>query len=192
MPPTHLSIAMTPLTREAAPAQAQPVTFEALYDAHYEQVYYRALRYAGGRQAWAEDITQEVFITLMEHLHTLDPTRDAAPWLMRVTTNKSLNKLKREALWSHKLMPRWLSQQREQDTIDPEALTGAREELVAIYEAVYNLPPKQRVALLLHRVDGLTLEQVGQEMGHSKGYISKLIQRAEAKLKPHGGSRHDD
>lgn len=172
-------------------ADERRARFEALYQAYYDKIYYRALRYAGGRQAWAEDITQEVFIALLEHLHTLDPTVDALPWLYRVTTNRSLNKLKREALWSHKLMPKWLGQQRRADHIDPEALTGAKQELISLYSAVHSLPPKERVAFLLHRVEGLNLEEVGQQMGHSKGYISKLVQRAQERLEATGAQDHE-
>ena len=177
---------MTTTRAQAAPSQSAQADararFEALYEAHYEQVYRRALRYGAGRRDWAEDVAQEVFMTMMSHLDRLDPTRDAWPWLGRVTTNTSLKRLRREALWRHKLMPRWLSQQRLSDGLDPQVRAELRQELQSLYEAVHALPPKERVAVLLHRVDGLTLEEVGRELGHSKGYVSKLVQRADAAL----------
>ncbi|MEC9398965.1 MAG: sigma-70 family RNA polymerase sigma factor [Myxococcota bacterium] len=160
----------------------------ALYDANYERIYRIGLRYGGGRQDWAEDIIQEVFITMVDHLDTLKEGVDPGPWLARVATNKCLNKLRRESRWNA-LLPSWARTHQQQSyNLDPELLADARQSVRRAYELIQDLPPKERAAFFMHRLDGMTQEEVGEQLGHTKGYVNKLIKRAEQRLLDAGWS----
>ena len=80
---------------------------DRLYRQHHRAVFRLALRYGLGDEAWAEDIMQDVFITLFDELATLDDHQRLEGWLYRVTTNRCLRKLRREQFMQRPLV-RWL------------------------------------------------------------------------------------
>ena len=163
---------------------------EALYLEHRDFVYRLALRYGGGSHAWAEDVTQEVFLRLFDVVAELrDEGSPAAlePWFYRVTTNRCLNRLRAERLRDSAPV-RWLLGRRAEDrnSRDPERVTAAREGLEQAGAVLASLPPKERVAFSMHVLDGKKQIEIAELLGHSKGYVSKLIARAEDRIRSAG------
>ncbi len=168
---------------------------EALYLEHREFVYRLALRYGGGSHAWAEDMTQEVFLRLFDVVEGLQGAgsepKSLEPWFYRVTTNRCLNRLRGERL-RNSAPVRWLLGRRSEDERNPERVTAAREGLEHASAVLASLPPKERVAFSMHVLDGKKQIEIAEVLGHSKGYVSKLITRAEERIRaagwevPHG------
>src|SRR5262249_43959207 len=52
----------------STPRAAFAAEAEALYRRHHRLVFRVALRYGGGNTAWAEDVTQDVFVDLLKAL----------------------------------------------------------------------------------------------------------------------------
>lgn len=161
---------------------------EALYVEHREFVYRLALRYGSGSHAWAEDVAQEVFLRLFDVLDSLEE-RDGLggmePWFYRVTTNRCLNRLRAERL-RNAAPVRWLLGRRNTDPRDPERVTAARQGLEQASAVMASLPPKERVAFSMHVLDGKKQIEIAEVLGHSKGYVSKLIARAEERVRAAG------
>src|SRR5262249_34416359 len=67
-----------------------------LYDAHGARTYRLALRYGGGDRSFAEDLTQEVFLELIERLDRGHEIHNVGGWLYRATIHRALNRLRRE------------------------------------------------------------------------------------------------
>lgn len=161
------------------------VRVDALYRRHHVLVYRLALRYGRGNAAWAEDVTQEVFLCLLGVLERLDEREGLEPWLYRVTTNRCLNRLRRERV--REAAPvRWLLGAKTKDPVDPERLAAAREGLDQAWGALDALSPKERVAFCMYHLDGKLLTEIGELIGHSKGYVCKLIKRAETHVRAAG------
>ena len=163
---------------------------EVLYLEHRDRVYRLALRYGGGSHAWAEDITQEVFLRLFDVVDGLQDDGSPAtlePWFYRVTTNRCLNRLRAERLRDSAPV-RWLLGRRADDgqSRDPERVTAAREGLALADAVLASLPPKERVAFSMHVLDGKKQIEIAELLGHSKGYVSKLIARAEERIRSAG------
>ncbi|MEM1350213.1 MAG: sigma-70 family RNA polymerase sigma factor [Myxococcota bacterium] len=163
---------------------------EVIYNAYYEKVYRSAVRYGAGNTAWAEDITQEVFMKLVKNLDSLHEGVDPGPWLARVTANTCLTKLKRQHFWDHKI-PKWIFRDAQTMHVTPERVADARDSVRKAHALVQSLPPKERMAFLMHRVEHMTMDEIGEQLGHSKGYISKLISRAQSKLRAAQWSNDD-
>lgn len=180
----------TPDVLDAAEVSATE-RVEALYVQHREFVYRLALRYGGGSHAWAEDVTQEVFLRLFDVLAQLEDDRAMEPWFYRVTTNRCLNRLRSERL-RNSAPVRWLLGRRNEDGRNPERVTAARQGLEQAGAVLASLPPKERVAFSMHVLDGKKQTEIAEVLGHSKGYVSKLIARAEERVRaagwevPHG------
>jgi RNA polymerase sigma-70 factor (ECF subfamily) len=62
--------------------------------------------------------------------------------------------------------------------LTPEDILVSKEELNRLDAALAQLKPKQRVALLLHRVDGLSFTDVGRELGMSRNGARRLVETA--------------
>ncbi len=154
------------------------------YRKHHGLVYRLALRYGRGRVAFAEDVVQEVFLQLWRHAAVVRDLDAVEGWLYRATTRRCFNKLRNERLVGL-LTFRWLRPDAE-PSVDAHALHGAREELRRAFDALSTLPAKERVAFSMFHLDGKSQDEIGAVLGHSKGYVCKLIQRASEKLKKLG------
>lgn len=149
------------------------------YRAHSGLVFRLALRYGRGRPAFAEDITQDVFLQLWRCAGDLESLDAIEGWLYTTTTRRCLNKLRNERI-SGLLTLRWL--RADEPSVDADVVQGARDELRRAFDALATLPPKERVAFAMYHLDGKSQDEIGAVLGHSKGYVSKLITRATESL----------
>ena len=160
----------------------------------------RVLQYARrlvGSEARAEEVTQDVFVQVYRFRARYRPEARFATWLYTITTNLCLNELRRPErklrvdLWDRRgdepddegpQLP-------DRHAVDPEAGAATRELARDLEAAIASLPPKQRAALLLSRMDGLAYRDVGESLGISEGAVKALLFRAthalKAKLREH-------
>ena len=153
--------------------------FEELHRAHKDAVLRVALRYAGGRRAFAEDVVQETFMKAWQNIDRLREG-DAGGWLYVVATRTALSRLRHEAVRNNPLV-RWfapLPAQARDAAHDVEVSSEAR----ASMQALDVLPPAQRVAFWMVHVDEKPLADVARVLECSVSYVSRLVSRAEATL----------
>jgi RNA polymerase sigma-70 factor, ECF subfamily len=163
----------------------------AAYDEHHAAVYRLALRYCGGRAAWAEDITQEVFLQLVRHADSLEDLDSLGGWLYRTTTRRCLNKLRNERFWGWMTFD-WILGGKDEPSVDGEARAESREDLRLALNSLRRLPAKEQIVFSMHYLDGKTLEEIGEVLGLSKGYVSKVLKRAVDGLAHEGWKVGDD
>lgn len=159
----------------------------ALYRQHRDRVYRIALRYARGDGAWAEDVTQDVFVSLCRTVHRLEDDDDADlnGWFYRVTQNACLSRLRRTAMMNAPGV-RWLLGRRQREPEDLEETAARREGVRRVLGALDTLSPKQRVAFCMYHLDGREQAEIGEILGFSKSYVCKLVKRAEERLREDG------
>lgn len=172
---------------EAAPADAGASagqTIEALFRRHHVEVYRLALRYAGGDAGFAEDVAQDVFLILLEHLDALHTRDTLAGWLYRVTSNCCLQRLRRRRLIDRLrgLIPGLGGAQ----SPDPELSLMTHHELRRVWSTVESLEPRERMVLCMHHLDGKRQSEIAEILGLSRGYVCKLLQRAQARVREKG------
>jgi RNA polymerase sigma-70 factor, ECF subfamily len=172
---------MTAETRGLVLTRAARV--ERLYARHRDRVFRLALRYGAGDVAWAEDVTHDVFVRLLGVIDRLVDEDDLAGWFYRVTTNQCLKRLERDRIRSS-LMAIFPLLSRTTPT--PEAAILARSDLERTMDVVRSLPGKERVAFLMLHLDGKSQNEIARIMGHSKGYVSKLLRRASDRVRSAG------
>lgn len=154
----------------------------------------RVLQYARrlvGSEARAEEVTQDVFVQVFRFRLRYRPDARFATWLYTIATNLCLNELRRPE--RHLRVDLWDRRDDEPDregpplpdpqAIDPETGAASRELARALESAIGELPPKQRAALLLSRIDGLAYRDVGDAIGCSEGAVKALLFRATHALK---------
>src|SRR3954452_13175171 len=141
--------------------------FRELLDLHRDRVFNITYRMLGNR-AEAEDVAQEVFITVFKTIDTFREQSKFSTWLYRVAVNHCKNRIK------------YLSRRHERDRdeldetshetngaagapirhVAPDrALEGAQLE-VLLQDAIANLDDDQRVVVVLRDVEDLTIEEI--------------------------------
>jgi RNA polymerase sigma-70 factor, ECF subfamily len=141
---------------------------------HYERrVFLTALRVLGSR-ADAEDAAQEVFLRLHRHLRRISGG-DPGPWIYRVTVNVCRDMARAR--------PPAASVEETAAPVDTEREAGLRERRRLLESALAGLPPKQRAALVLRDIEGLSTREVAEALGSSEATVRSQISTARLRVK---------
>ncbi len=166
-------------SREAASA-ARP-TIEACYRAHRDVIFHRCLRYGAGNVAFAEEVTHDAFVKLVEHLPSLADVEDLGGWLHRVAVNLAISRLRRERSWIGKVQALLFTS----DASGHDTAIGSLERTQTAHRvlaALRELPPRERVVVCMKMLDGASQREIARALELSEGYVSKLFQRALRRL----------
>jgi RNA polymerase sigma-70 factor (ECF subfamily) len=133
--------------------------------------------------AAAEELVQEVFLRVHRSRERYSPDARFSTWLYRIATNVALNELRR---------PRYRAVHHSADaeTSAPiRALDPAPDELAHIRQLgekveleMERLPDRQRAALWLAAVEGLSYAEVAEALEVSEQAVKALVHRARSTL----------
>lgn len=164
--------------------------FDLLYARRAGVVYQFALRMSGS-VTLAEDVTQDVFISLLRSGHKFDPSRGTLPqYLLGMTRNRVLTLLQRERNFvplavdegeeGRLSLERILAPTVAQD--DPLFDLTRAERVEAVRQAVLALPLHYREVVVLCNLDELSYEAAAQLIGCPVGTVRSRLNRARALL----------
>jgi RNA polymerase sigma-70 factor, ECF subfamily len=133
----------------------------------------------------AEEITQDVFLTIWWKASTYDPGRGPLrPWLLQIAHARVLNELRRRGR-RPQLVPDPDATQFDvvpDNAPLPEEEVWRRDRRAAVATAVNALPPPQRQALSLAYFDDLTQQQVADCLGLPLGTVKTRIRAGKQRL----------
>lgn len=161
----------------AESATADRPTLAECYARHRPFVFHRCLRYGAGNVAFAEEVTQDVFVKLLEHLPRLSDPHDLGGWLNRVTANLAITRLRRERSLLGKLQALWVSAERA-ETDTAQQVVERKQTAGHVLDALRTLPPRERVIICMNVLDGASQREIARTLDLSEGYVSKLLQRS--------------
>jgi RNA polymerase sigma-70 factor (ECF subfamily) len=153
--------------------------FDAIH-ARYEQ---RLVGYArqmlGGAHHDAEEVVQDAFVRALTALRADDREMALKPWLYTIVRNRALDTLRRPTrtadLDVHAPM---LSDA----SADPHERVTRSEDLRHLVCELKRLPERQRTALVLHELGGVSHEAIGRRLHVSTGGSKALVSRARSGL----------
>ena len=140
----------------------------------------------------AQDVTQEVLLTLFRKIHTFQGKSAFSSWVYRITLNASYMKLrskKKEPNVSiDELMPSFngagFQQEKIQDwSENTESLLFTNETRDVISKAIDLLPEKEKVVFLLRDVEGLSTEKTGEILDLTVPAVKSRLHRARLFLR---------
>jgi RNA polymerase sigma-70 factor (ECF subfamily) len=152
-------------------------------------IFYHMLRDQGA----AEDLVQEVFLRIYRARNGYQPTAKFSTWLFRIANNVASNA--RRTLGRRKEVP--LNAQEsgsvavglrktvmsDRSSLLPTRQVAKRETCEIVQSALDTLNERQRMAVLLHKFEGMSYEDIGEAMALSTEAVKSLLARARENLR---------
>jgi RNA polymerase sigma-70 factor (ECF subfamily) len=162
--------------------------FQAVFEQHKDAVYRFAWRMMNSPVA-AEDVAQEVFLSLLRNPNRFDPDRGPLrSFLLAIARNLVLKRWRDEHDWDE------LDEFHADRVGVVDIERGEIAEIVG--NAVRSLPPLQREVLVLAEYEELSLEEIARAVESEVGTVKSRLHRARenlrrilAPLKPTNGVR---
>src|SRR3954454_16960820 len=139
--------------------------FEAGVLAQLDSLYRTARRMTNNQQE-AEDLVQETMLKAFRFAHTYQPGTNLRAWLFRVLNTSAINRYRKQATHpTPASLPEgedFYLYNRIRDLSGQELNQGADEEVLNqyldedVYQALNNLPPNFRMAVILADIEGLS------------------------------------
>jgi RNA polymerase sigma-70 factor (ECF subfamily) len=151
-------------------------------------VYNLALNYTQNVED-AEEITQDVFVSVYQSLNSFQENSSLSTWIYRITINKSLDFLKSKQRKKRFALLTSLFFDNSNDLKHnppeynhPGVLLEHKEALSKLFKVINELPNKQKTALILHKIEQKSQAEVAEIMYISPKAAESLIQRAKTNL----------
>lgn len=163
----------------AAARSGEPAALEAVYEALAGPLH-TLLRRLVRRPAIAEELLQETFVDVIEHIGAYEARCPLPAWIRSIAVNRALMYLR--SPWHRSL--EWL----DQDPAGADRLAGADRGQpahpdAALERALMTLPAVSRAVVWLHDVEGYTHAEIGQALGRTPSFSKTQLSRAHAKLR---------
>ena len=167
--------------------------FDEIVRIHGDKVFSLVFRMIGNR-AEAEDITQEVFITVFKTIESFRGEAKFSTWLLRIAANHAKNRIKHLARRpTEGVDPNDVSEVRVvpdrpappvQARIDtPDAILEAAQTDRLMQEAIANLAEDQRLLVVLRDVEEMAYQEIEEITGLPEGTIKSRLHRARMAIK---------
>ena len=161
--------------------------FEALYSQYGGLVLRTAYLITGDREE-ANDVFQEVFISIWKSRQTFDPRRGAfATWLHRITVNQCAQKQRKKKPAHFSL------EQNNLDLPDSQYHSSAEEAVVSKWEydrlvkALNSMDSKHRSVLALRYFNDLSYDEIAKVLNIPLGTVKSRIHQALLSLREQVG-----
>jgi RNA polymerase sigma-70 factor (ECF subfamily) len=142
-------------------------------------------------EAVAEELAQEVFLRVYRARESYRAEARFTTWLYRIATNLAVNHA-RDTRHERSVQTVYLDQPDEEtgttpDVADDEPSAEQKllrdERMAAIREHVMALPERQRMAVLMHKYQGMDYRQIGEVLKLSESATKSLLFRAYQTLR---------
>jgi RNA polymerase sigma-70 factor (ECF subfamily) len=162
--------------------------FKKIVDTWQDMVYNTSLGIVQNAQD-AEDITQEVFVQVFQSVSSFKGDSKFSTWLYRITISKSLDHERRKKRKKRFAFVRSLfGEENELDIQPPDfhhpgVVLDKKQDAATLFNAIKELPENQKVAFTLHKLEGLSYQEVSEVMKTSVSSVESLMHRAKTNLK---------
>jgi RNA polymerase sigma factor (sigma-70 family) len=162
--------------------------FEDLYNSNKNLVYNLALQYVQNCED-AEEITQDVFVSVHKSLNSFKEQSKLSTWIHRITINKSLDfiksrqRKKRFGIFYSLFSENSIEVKYEKPEFNhPGVQLENKEALQQLFKNINQLSDNQKTALILSKIEQKTQAEIAEIMNLSNKAVESLIQRAKTSL----------
>jgi len=151
--------------------------FAEIYDRHYQAIYTYVF-YRVSDALLAEDLAADVFVRLVEKIHTFTPNKPILAWLYTIARNLVIDHHRRHGRTT--LVS--LDDDLDAADDDPAAAAAAHLQQAALTAALSHLTEDQRLVILLKFVEDCSNACAAAILGKTEGAVKSLQRRALAAL----------
>jgi RNA polymerase sigma-70 factor (ECF subfamily) len=163
-----------------------PPPFTALYQEHKDLVFSLCLHYLRHREL-AEEAAQDVFVKIHRNLEGFREESSIRTWIYRIAVHHCLDVQKAQQrrkrlgtigtfIWGGSLP--------EPGHYDhPGLALEQRESIARLLELIETLPERQRTALILSKIEGLSPPEIASVLQTSEGAVESILHRAKENLR---------
>ena len=173
--------------------QADELLYEEILSRHANNVFGLALRITRTTED-AEEVFQEVFMTLTKKIGTFRGESKFSSWLYRVTANASYMRIRAERKHESNISLESYAPYDEKGTLmgriknkdwssRPDLVIFSKEALEIIEKSVDELPESNRVVFHLRDIEGLSNEEVAEVLELSVSAVKSRLHRARLFLR---------
>ena len=165
--------------------------FRELLESHRDRVFNITFRMLGNRHE-AEDVAQEVFITVFKTIDTFREESKFSTWLYRVTVNHCKNRIKYLSRRHDKNRDE-LDESTDTDGVNgaiaapaprsPDKALESQQTEKQLLDAIAKLDDDQRVVVVLRDVEDLSIEEICEITGLPDGTVKSRLHRARLELR---------
>lgn len=162
------------------------MAFQEFVQLYQQQVYQVVWGFVKNAED-AEDLSQEVFLEAFRSLASFRGQAKISTWLYRIAANKGLEHIRRSKRKKRFAFLQSLGENRDEvnpPTYDhPGIVLENRERARILHWAISQLPDKQQIAFTLHKLDGMSHQEISEVMTLSISAVESLIFRARRNLR---------
>lgn len=168
------------------------MTFEQIYHSNRAYVYNLVLQYVHKIED-AEEITQDVFISVYKKLDTFRNRSKISTWIYKIAVNKSLDYIK--AKKAKKRLSFITSLREDNSSIPgeelinfnhPGVLMENEESLRQLFRIINTLNEKQKKVIILTKIEEMSISETAKIMELSPKAVQSLLQRAKNNIRDKG------
>lgn len=166
-----------------------PAAYAVLIES-YSNLVYRVVYNILQTPQDAEDALQETFITIYNQIGNFRGESKLSSWIYRVATNTALNCIQRKKRKMGQDVPMISDDDDEETELEigdaltplPETMLESQETAVLLHEALQELSPKLRSALVLFELEGLSMKETAVALDISESAAKLRVRRARIEL----------
>lgn len=168
-----------------------PEVLEYLVKNHQDKIYRLCLQYVHNDEE-AQDIVQEVFITVIEKIENFRGESKFSTWLYSVTVFTAIGYLrkkqrKKESSFDELTLNNQEKEVSQKDVLSndplPEDSTLQKEARMILYQAIDELPLDYKTVFILKELEGLSIKEIQQSVPLSEPAIKTRLHRARLHLR---------
>lgn len=165
--------------------EGDKTAFRQFFNRYQQLVYNVCYRMSNSREE-AEDITQDVFIKVFHAIAGFRGEAKLSTWLYRISVNTCLKNESRKKLNQLVSLDFLLKEEEspysifDSETPDQQLEKSETEQIVRY--AIQKLSPRQKTAVVLHRYENLSYEEIARVMKISIPAVESLLHRAKENL----------
>ena len=162
--------------------------FAALVDRYKDMVFTLSLKMLKDRQE-AEEVSQDSFLKVYKSLDRYKGESKFSTWLYRITVSKAMDHIRKKKRKKRFAFIQSLYGKNDKPVIDPPDFFHPgismenKENAAVLFKAMEQLPPNQKTAFVLNKVEGLSYMEISDVMKITDSAVDALLHRAKANLK---------
>lgn len=159
-------------------AEGDEKALAGLVRLYWKNIYAHALSWVKSAEE-AEELTQDVFLKIWHSRGQISQVDNFENWLFIISRNTIVSAVRKKLS-----RPTFLREQEvEENALRPDRLLENRQHYQVLLTGISLLPAKRQQVFRMSRLEGLTHEQIAEQLGMHKDTVAQYIVKAVTFLK---------